>query len=87
MIKQPWKLLGFIWALPVTLISFFVVLFLFPKWYRLEKEDWSLHFRCNPSQFSVEKARRVLGYAPQVDFAEGMRRTEIWLQNEGYLRK
>jgi nucleoside-diphosphate-sugar epimerase len=46
---------------------------------------WSLHFRRNPSQFSVEKAKRVLGYAPAVDFAEGMRRTEAWLRSEGYL--
>ncbi len=46
---------------------------------------WSLHFRRNPSQFSVERAARLLGYAPQVDFAEGMRRTEAWLKAEGYL--
>lgn len=46
---------------------------------------WSLHFRRNPSQFSVTKAKRVLGYAPQVDFAEGMRRTEAWLRDNGYL--
>ncbi|PKO21459.1 MAG: hypothetical protein CVU38_14615 [Chloroflexi bacterium HGW-Chloroflexi-1] len=46
---------------------------------------WSLHFRRNPSQFSVEKAGRLLGYSPQVDLAEGMRRTEAWLRAEGYL--
>jgi len=46
---------------------------------------WSLHFRRNPSQFSVEKARRMLGYAPQVDFAVGMRRTEAWLREAGHL--
>ncbi len=48
---------------------------------------WSLHFRRNPSQFSIAKAARVLGYAPQIDFAEGMRRTEAWLRREGYLQK
>lgn len=48
---------------------------------------WSLHFRRNPAQFSVAKAKRLLGYAPQVDFAEGMRRTAAWLRREGYLRK
>ena len=47
---------------------------------------WSLHFRRNPSQFSVAKAGWLLGYAPQVDFAEGMRRTEAWLRAAGYLR-
>ncbi len=46
---------------------------------------WSLHFRRNPSQFDVEKARRLLGYTPRVDLAEGMRRTEAWLRAEGYL--
>ena len=47
---------------------------------------WSLHFRFNPSRFSVDKARQVLGYEPEIDFAEGMRRTEIWLREAGYLR-
>jgi 2-alkyl-3-oxoalkanoate reductase len=46
---------------------------------------WSLHFRLNPSQFSIERANRLLGYRPAVDFAEGMRRTEIWLRQAGYL--
>jgi nucleoside-diphosphate-sugar epimerase len=30
--------------------------------------------------FSIEKARRELGYTPKVDFAEGMRRVEAWLR-------
>jgi nucleoside-diphosphate-sugar epimerase len=46
---------------------------------------WSRHFRTNPSQFSVAKAQRVLGYAPAVDFAEGMRHTKAWLREAGYL--
>jgi len=46
---------------------------------------WTLHFRLNPSQFGVAKARRVLGYAPAIDFDEGMRRTEVWLRSMGYL--
>jgi nucleoside-diphosphate-sugar epimerase len=48
---------------------------------------WSWHFRFNPSQFSVAKAQRLLGYAPAVDFEEGMRRTEAWLRENGYLGK
>jgi nucleoside-diphosphate-sugar epimerase len=32
--------------------------------------------------YSIEKARRVLGYEPQVDFDEGFRRTEAWLREE-----
>ncbi|MBM4459424.1 MAG: NAD-dependent epimerase/dehydratase family protein [Chloroflexi bacterium] len=46
---------------------------------------WSLHLRRNPSQFSVMKAQRLLGYTVQVDFAEGMRRTEAWLRAAGRL--
>lgn len=33
--------------------------------------------------YSIEKARRVLGYEPKVSLAEGMRRTEAWLRAEG----
>jgi len=32
---------------------------------------------------SGEKARRMLGYAPRVELAEGMRRTEAWLCEQG----
>jgi nucleoside-diphosphate-sugar epimerase len=32
---------------------------------------------------SMEKARRLLGYRPRVDLAEGMRRTEAWLRERG----
>ncbi len=46
---------------------------------------WSLHFRFNPSQFSVAKAKRLLGYKPKVAFEEGMRLTEQWLRENGYL--
>jgi nucleoside-diphosphate-sugar epimerase len=33
--------------------------------------------------YSIEKARRVLGYEPKVQLEEGMRRTEEWLRAEG----
>jgi nucleoside-diphosphate-sugar epimerase len=33
--------------------------------------------------YSIEKARRVLGYEPKVGLEEGMRRTEEWLRAEG----
>lgn len=35
--------------------------------------------------YSIDKARRVLGYEPAVDLAEGMRRTERWLRESGRL--
>lgn len=31
--------------------------------------------------YSIEKARELIGYAPAVDLAEGMRRTESWLKD------
>ncbi len=35
--------------------------------------------------FSSEKAHKVLGYRPEVDLAEGMRRTRVWLRRAGKL--
>jgi nucleoside-diphosphate-sugar epimerase len=35
--------------------------------------------------YSIERARRELGYEPKVDLAEGMRRVEAWLREEGML--
>jgi nucleoside-diphosphate-sugar epimerase len=35
--------------------------------------------------YSIEKARRVLGYEPAVELDEGMRRTQAWLQAEGLI--
>ncbi len=35
--------------------------------------------------YSIEKARRLLGYEPQVDFEEGMRRIEAWYRSGGSL--
>ncbi len=37
------------------------------------------------NSFSNGKARRLLGWEPRIDLAEGMRRTEAWLAREGYL--
>ena len=33
--------------------------------------------------FSIDKARRELGYEPKVGFDEGMRRVEAWLRQIG----
>ena len=38
-----------------------------------------------PATYSIEKARRLLGYAPAVDLAEGMRRTEAWAREKGLI--
>ncbi len=39
----------------------------------------------NKAAFEISKARDILGYEPKVDLREGMRRTEEWLRDEGYL--
>ena len=46
---------------------------------------WSLHFRRNPSLFSIDKAAHVLGFRPEIGFEEGMCRTEAWLREAGHL--
>jgi len=38
-----------------------------------------------PGTYSIEKARRLLGYDPQVGLAEGMRRSEQWAREKGLL--
>jgi nucleoside-diphosphate-sugar epimerase len=38
-----------------------------------------------PATYSIEKARRLLGYSPQVELAEGMRRSETWARETGLL--
>lgn len=35
--------------------------------------------------FSIEKARRLLGYDPKVDVTEGIRRTALWYREHGWL--
>jgi nucleoside-diphosphate-sugar epimerase len=38
-----------------------------------------------PATYSIEKARRLLGYSPKVDLAEGMRRSKAWVREKGLL--
>jgi nucleoside-diphosphate-sugar epimerase len=35
--------------------------------------------------FTIEKAQRMLGYAPRVDIEEGLARTAAWYRQEGLL--
>lgn len=39
---------------------------------------WTNHFRFNPSQYSIEHAKAVLGYQPKIDFNEGIKLTKQW---------
>jgi nucleoside-diphosphate-sugar epimerase len=35
--------------------------------------------------FTIDKARRMLGYDPKIDFEEGLRRTVEWYRRQGWL--
>jgi nucleoside-diphosphate-sugar epimerase len=45
----------------------------------------SVYMIAKPGGYSIEKARRLLGYEPRVGFEEGMRRTIAWLRENGHL--
>src|SRR3954454_13372832 len=45
----------------------------------------SIDYLAKRGGYSIAKARNILGYAPKVDLAEGMRRSEEWLRAEGLL--
>lgn len=50
---------------------------------RSEVNAISMRYLARRGTYSIEKARRVLGYEPAVDLDEGMRRTEAWLRETG----
>lgn len=50
-----------------------------------EANATSARYLCRTGTYSIDKARRMLGYDPQVDLAEGMVRTEAWLRAQGLL--
>lgn len=50
-----------------------------------ETNTTAVRYLCRTGTYSIEKARRVLGYDPEVDLDEGMRRTEAWLREVGEL--
>jgi len=52
---------------------------------RTEINAASMLYLARPGGYSIEKARRTLGYEPQVALDEGMRRTETWLRERGLL--
>ena len=39
----------------------------------------------NKKQVSIEKAEKILGYTPKIDYAEGMKQIRKWLQEEGLI--
>jgi dihydroflavonol-4-reductase len=44
-----------------------------------------VRFYRNNRAFDISKARKMLGYAPQVSLEDGMRRTVSWYRENGYL--
>lgn len=52
---------------------------------RTEINPTSMRYLARTGTYSIAKARRMLGYEPAVDVAEGMARTERWLREEGLI--
>jgi nucleoside-diphosphate-sugar epimerase len=50
---------------------------------RHELTPAAIDYAMRRGTYSIARARAELGYAPQLDVAEGMRRTEGWLRAEG----
>ncbi len=47
----------------------------------------AVNYLTREARFSIEKARRELGYQPRFSLEEGMKLTEQWLREAGYLPK
>jgi len=45
----------------------------------------AVKYLARQSRFSIEKAKRELGYQPRISLEKGMKLTEEWLRTEGYL--
>lgn len=45
----------------------------------------SMRYLARRETYSIDKARRMLGYEPRVSLEQGMRLTEAWLRREGLL--
>jgi len=72
-------------AAPIQLLgavveAFCVPLGLEPPIHRRRVDFWT-----KSRAFSIEKARRLLGYAPRVDVEEGIARTAAWYREAGWL--
>jgi nucleoside-diphosphate-sugar epimerase len=54
---------------------------------RSESPAAILAFYTSKSIYPIEKAKKLLGYQPRISIDEGMRQTESWLRETGYLPK
>lgn len=68
-----WVALGLAWAKSVVVRA---------RGLDDETNTTAVRYLCRTGTYSIEKARRLLGYEPQVGLEEGMRRTAEWLREE-----
>lgn len=52
---------------------------------RTEASAETMHYFTRTGTYSIAKAQRLLGYAPEVDLVDGMRRTEAWLRENSLI--
>lgn len=52
---------------------------------RSESNPAAVKHLIRETRYSIDKARSVLGYEPKYSLEEGMRKTEAWLRDSGYL--
>ncbi|MCH9731878.1 MAG: NAD(P)-dependent oxidoreductase, partial [Actinomycetia bacterium] len=52
---------------------------------RTEINPVSVRYFTRTGTYSIDKARRVLGFEPKVGLEEGMARTRDWLASEGMI--
>jgi nucleoside-diphosphate-sugar epimerase len=70
-------------SLPASTLKFLIRLrCLFERLLGKESEIFpeAIDFTIRPYAYSIDKAIDLLGYQPKIDLAEGMRRTQRWLQ-------
>ena len=71
--------------LPVLWLAFLIELICAPLNIEPPLHRRRVSFFQNNRAFSVEKARRLLGFESQVSLREGIRRTIQWYEQEGLL--
>jgi nucleoside-diphosphate-sugar epimerase len=72
-------------AVPTPVLRFLFQLYLIGQKLKGKKPELyadSINWLCRPHAYSIEKARHQLGYDPKITLAEGMSRTQEWLQHK-----
>jgi len=45
----------------------------------------AVHILANTTEVSIKKAEKILGYTPKIDYVEGMKQVQKWLQEESFI--